>query len=468
MQKFSTGLFKALVFAVACMLPLLFVACEEDDQTIIATISLERSALYIATPSTTELIRFTTERAVGMSLTGVPTGWDVTHNFAAATISVTSPAADDTSAEKSGVIYGYVYSETSTASQFEIYVSSVTPTSLADQRSNCYVITEADHSYSIPVDYLGEGSRPSGVSSVKLLWQSDDNLISHLDMISDNEAAFHVAPDGKSTTRHGNALLGGYTPEGELVWTWHLWVTSSAPRAVGRYMDRNLGADGTAHATHEEILRSYGTYYQWGRLTPFIGPKYYNCASAQSADLYLLGGASYATITYQLAEGEAASTDYALTHPLVYLLSEESLSFDWNASHPTDLWLADSKSLYDPCPKGWRVADNFDDLTFAGDRSADLATLEAQFGWELSDGENLLFFPGAGRRSWLQGSISNVNAAETPKPWIGYYWTATTEADHRARALYFSLDTENPEASEFENAIPSPRANGMQVRCIKE
>lgn len=468
MQKFSTGLFKALFFAVLCMHTLLFVACEEDDQTIIATITLERSALYIATPSTTEQVRFTTERAVGMSLTGVPSGWDVSHNFAAATISITSPAADDTSAEKSGVIYGYVYSETSTASQFEIYVSSVMPTSLADFRSSCYVITEADHSYSIPIGYKGEGSLPSGVSSVELLWQSDDNLISHLDMISEDEAAFYVAPDGKSTSRHGNALLGGYTPDGELAWTWHLWVTSSAPCAVGRYMDRNLGADGTAHATHDEILRSYGTYYQWGRLTPFVGPKYYNCGSAQSADLYQIGGVNYAYITYQLAQGEMATADYALAHPLVYLLSDESLNYDWNATHPNDLWRADGKSLYDPCPKGWRVADNFDDLTFAGDPSADLETLEQQFGWELSDGENLLFFPGAGRRSWLQGSITNVNTAQTPKPWIGYYWSATAESDHLSRALYFSLDTEHPERSEFENAIPSPRANGMQVRCIKE
>ena len=466
MQKISACLFKAL-FSMAA-LALLLTSCKEDDQTIIPSVSLDRSALYIATPSTTEEVTFWYERAVGITMTGAPKGWDVTYDFAAGKIWVTSPAADDQTAEQSGTITLYLYSETYNSTQFEIFVSTLYPQSLADRRSNCYLLTEAGKSYSFPVTFRGESDERIDVKSVKLLWQDRINLIAHVQMMDLEQVSFFVEADSKGNIIPGNALLGGYDAEGNLLWTWHLWVTSTEPQAVGRYMDRNLGADGVKHSTQEEILRSYGTYYQWGRLTPFAGPKYYNCASSKSADLYLENGSNYVYIAYEEAEADTATTEYALQHPLLYLLSDQMLACDWNATHPTDLWSPDHKTLYDPCPKGWRVADNFDDLEFAGNPTDDLSLLEAQFGWELTDGENILFFPGCGRRSWLQGLITNVNTAETPKPWIGYYWTATTEPEHLARALSFSLDTENPSDSEFDRALASPRANGMQVRCIKE
>lgn len=467
MSRFTTFLLKTLCALTA--LVLCSTSCKDDDELIIASVSVQRTAVYIPTPSTSEVVTFTTQNAVGMSITGSPIGWDVTPNFAARTITITSPAADNEEAEKSGTIYLYVYSETSNATQFEIYVSCEMPESLASQRSNCYVITQADKSYSIPVTLKGEGNETIPVSQVNLIWQSAGNLISHLQMMNDQEASFHVEPaNSKGGLMPGNALIGGYDEANNLLWTWHVWITSTPPTAVGRYMDRNLGAEQAAHASQQEILNSYGTYYQWGRMTPFIGPYYYNCASSENALMYLTDNSYYAYLHYVLATSETGTLDYALANPMYYLLSDENLAYDWNATHDADLWSADHKTLYDPCPKGWRVADNFDDLSFAGDPTIDLALLEQQFGWELTDGENTLFFLGGGRRSWLQGKITNVNTAAVPKPWIGYYWTATTTVENQSQALYFSLDTENPEASEFLNAIPSPRANGMQIRCIKE
>lgn len=466
MHKFSTSLFKAL-FSVA-VLALLFTSCKKDEESIIPAVSTDRSALYFDGPSTTQSLTFWAERAVGLTMTGAPNGWDVKYDFAAGTIWVTSPAADNDSADASGTISFYVYSSTSNAALFEVFVSTIYPQSLADQRANCYLLTEAKKSYCFPVKFRGESDQPIDVERVELLWQDRSNLISYIEMMDQEQVSFFVEADSKGKLQPGNALLGGYDQAGNLLWTWHLWVTSSEPQAVGRYMDRNLGADGVNHATEEEILRSYGMYYQWGRMTPFAGPKYYNCGSAATADLFLIYGTRYVNISYLTADTERATTEYALSHPLVYLLSEESLAYDWNAAHPTDLWSSDHKTLYDPCPKGWRVADNFDDLAFAGNSTDDLSVLKKQFGWELTDGENLLFFPACGRRSWLQGTITNVNMAENPQPWIGYYWTASAEADHLSRALYFSLDTEDPAASEFDPALASPRANGMQVRCIKE
>lgn len=464
----TKGLTKAFMLIMACMA--LFTACKEDDEVIVASIDLEHTALYITTPATTEQLSFTAHQVVGISLVSIPEGWDFAYDLAASTLSVTSPSAEDLesgAAEESGDITFYIYSPTSNATQVQLYVTMLLPTSLDHLQSNCYVITEAEKSYAIPVNRRGEGSEELAVSSVELIWQSPSTMISYLQMYDKEHCTFYIEADDDDLLTAGNALIGGYDEAGNLLWSWHIWMTPTEPQNIGRYMDRNLGAAYARHSTREEILNSYGTYYQWGRPTPFVGPLEYNCASSASALMYDLLGNSYVYIDYELTTAEKGTIEAAVATPLTYLLSDEQNAYDWNTSHTENLWLADQKTLYDPCPKGWRVADNFDDLTFAGDTSLGLELLSGQFGWEFSDGENELFLLGGGRRSWLTGLITNVNTADTPKPWIGYYWTATTEAEHLSRALYFSLDTENPEASEVDLSLPSPRANAMQVRCIK-
>lgn len=469
MNRMTKSLMRALLFMTAIMAT--FTACKEDDEVIVATIKLERTTLYITTPETTEQVRFTATQTVGISLTALPEGWDFGYNLSEGILKITSPTAEALAsgeAEESGDVLFYIYSPSANATQVRLYVSMQLPVMLDHQQANCYVITEADKSYAIPVNRRGEGSEALPVSSVELIWQSPANCISFLDMYEDEHCAFRVEMGDDDQLTPGNALIGGYDAAGNLCWTWHIWMTPTEPQAVGRYMDRNLGAAYARHATHEEILNSYGTYYQWGRMTPFVGPLEYNCAASASALMYDLLGNLYRYIDYELTSPELGSVEAAVAAPLTYLLADEQSAYDWNTNHQEDLWLPDEKSLYDPCPKGWRVADNFNDLSFAGDTSAGLEQLSEQFGWEFSDGENELFLLGAGRRSWLTGLITNVNTADTPRPWIGYYWSATTEPQHQARALYFSLDTEQVEASEVNFALASPRANAMQVRCIKD
>ncbi len=464
MNRFSTALKRA--FCLVAPFVALLTACKDDDEVIIANIQFDRSALYISTPSTTEVINFSAQRTESISFTEVPEGWEVELRFDARQILITSPASDDADAEVSGTITLYAYSETRNATKATLYVSSELPESIADRQSNCYVLTQTG-GYSFPVDRKGEGNESLAVTSVEVLWQHPSDLISYLQMYDERSATFRVNGNSKGELLPGNALIGGYDAAGNLLWSWHMWITPSEPHSVGRYMDRNLGAAYSLHETNAEILNSYGTYYQWGRLTPFVGPHTYDCASSESALMYgSTGGVVH--ISYELTEDRIGTWQEALLEPLCYLLADESTDYDWNPTHDDALWSPNHKTANDPCPKGWRVADNFDDLNFAGDTAMDLSLLKKQFGWELTDGENNLFFLGGGRRSWLNGLITNVNTAENPKPWIGYYWTATAEKSNRSRALYFSLDTESPADSEFDNALASQRANGMQVRCIKE
>lgn len=442
-------------------------ACSDDEDTIVPVIVFDRPALYIETPSTTETVGFSAYQTVGMAITGAPKGWIVAVD-PAGYVTVTSPAdGGDDEVVRSGNVSLTAYSPTGNAATATLYVSREMPEPLDAARSNCYVVTRGGRSYSLPVDRMGESDRSLAVASVGLVWQSPGRTVLYPQQEGEGRVSFYVPEeDGKPTP--GNALFAAYDRSGAVLWTWHVWVTTTEPQSVGGWMDRNLGAEHAAHASQTDILRSYGTYYQWGRMTPFVGPYAYNCASSADAEMYGATTATRVYLGYAGTTAETGSVQYAVSHPLVYLLGNAESDYDWNFSHDDTLWTADAKSLYDPCPKGWRVATDFTGWQVADDLASGVAAWEGQFGWNLTNGSETLFFLGGGRRSWLNGLITNVNTNEVPKPWIGYYWTAKGGADNRSEALYFNLDTEDAARSEFDPRLAARRAEGMQVRCIKE
>ncbi len=442
------------------------VSCKEDDPSLY--LALDRPSLYIETYGTTAEMGYTVRAASSVKVYAVPEGWSAELDQDRRVIVVTSPAEESETNALSGVITISAYTSEGSSTTEYLYVSMIAPIDLSDQRANSYIITRADRAYIIPVDRQGERGGTLSPASVTLVWQSPGSLIDGLEYAG-GKLQFQVKSN-EGELIPGNALVAARNAAGEILWTWHLWVTDSEPQTRGRYMDRNLGAayaDPTSDRV--EILRSYGTYYQWGRMTPFVGPYAYNCAASMDAYMYTEGNGKMLYLTYAETSGSKGTVDYAIAHPLVFLLGSEKSDYDWNYNHNGSLWSTTEKSVYDPCPKGWRVADSFEGLTIADSGSADLATLEAQFGWPMEVGDGVTsFFLGAGRRSWLEGLITNVNTLETPKPWIGYYWTSHSDTNNESEAMYFTLDTEDPARSELNTALRSPRANGMQVRCIKE
>lgn len=466
MMKFSVRYLGRVLAALALTLTTL-VACKEDEESIIPSIELHQGALYASEASTLYVVTYSTYNAVGINLGEIPAGWSVVSDFGARALYITSPAADNEEAVEAGTLIIYAYSSTGNTVNANLYVSRQMPIDLSAEQSNCYVITQADKSYSIPVTRRGEGEESLATASVKVVWQSPGSLVSNL-LDSGDAVSFRIPGDEQGELIPGNALLAAYDANGTIIWTWHLWITDSMPKAVAGYMDRNLGANYARHEDSAEILNSYGTYYQWGRMTPFVGPRSYDCSAAEDAYMFQSGTSSTVRINYQPTSASIGTVAYALANPLVYLLGTEQSGYDWCFEHDNTLWGGATKSLYDPCPKGWRVAENFEGWQIADDLTTDLKCLEAQYGWNLTNGEDTLFFLGGGRRSWLQGTITNVNTNEVPKPWIGYYWTAGSESGGDSTAMYFTLDTEDATQSELHTAQSSPRANGMQVRCVKE
>jgi uncharacterized protein (TIGR02145 family) len=230
-------------------------------------------------------------------------------------------------------------------------------------------------------------------------------------------------------------------------------------------MLRNLGAGAVSGTDEDDILASYGVYYQWGRREPFTAPYYYNVASG--ADAYIYDGDNQRVyITYEESSSTTGLQSYAQLNPLNFITGTEATNYGWLQTPDTSLWGA-TKTANDPCPRGWKVPSKefFEKLSVKDDITDDLYT---QYGYTLTDGVNEVFFPGAGRRSFYTGALTNMNANDIrPTPWTGHYWSSTAEGD-RAYAMDFLFDINGTRAGfSYNGSALQYAAGGMQVRCVK-
>ena len=179
------------------------------------------------------------------------------------------------------------------------------------------------------------------------------------------------------------------------------------------WMDRNLGA--TQVATISTDAASYGTLYQWGRLTDGHQIRTsLTTATLSSGDVP--GNANFITIN--------------------------SGNYDWRSTQNNSLWQG-VNGINNPCPSGYRLPTevelNNERLTFSPQNAAGAFT-------------SVLKLPVAGYRVNNDGSLSNVGS-------VGSYWTSTVNVNY-ARNLSVS--------SSSTGMSIIYRADGNSVRCIAQ
>ena len=441
---------------------LLLAACNKNDAP---TLRLGAGAILVDAPGSAGTLSFSASHVDRISVTAIPEGWTIVADLATMTLTATAPADGGTRSGTASVV-GYGPGGSATE---ELFVGITEREDLSDRQSGCFIVSEPDREYRFDARVRGEGAGRIDTRDVRIIWQTGSDLIRY-GRLDDGIYSFYVAGDGELV--EGNVLLGAYDAAGTLLTTWHLWLVGTddigeQTYANGRtFMSLNLGALGNTNATGEEILGSFGLYYQWGRRTPFVGPDRFDAAGGRDASLYNDGGA-HVYVEYLAAAGDAA---YAETHPLQYLLGSSENNYDWHVAGRTEeLWSGTAKSEYDPCPRGWRVP-TADEL--AGLRIADLAADAAEsYGWELTDGVMTSFYPAGGFRTYLTGLVQNlyspVEGVDVPRPWMGCYWTSTLSGTE-ASALTFWYDAADPAASGIDGTAPRYRADGMLIRCVRD
>jgi hypothetical protein len=298
----------------------------------------------------------------------------------------------------------------------------------------------------------------SRIKKVKVLWESDGTNSPLAQGAIITRAIWHndfIYFDINGSGAEGNALLGAFDNDDNIVWSWHIWVTDTPQEhqyednngsVFGTYMDRNLGAlcaDGTA-------VENSGLFYQWGRKDPFL-PGNVSCA--------MMEGASWNKVSVDNSTG---SIEYAIEHPMTYLYSTSS-PFTWiyvssSESVQSSMWGA-SKTVYDPCPYGWKVTEsnlgnNIDVSSGRGSFNSTTGNYELKYKKDKGD---VAYFPTSGRYSYSTGEWIQAGLA-------GFYWSSTVSRDSEIRpACSFYFDDQgnvNPARTYFF-------AEGASVRCKK-
>lgn len=473
------GVLRLLLVSVALAT---LASCKKDDTS--GSLWFERPAVYMEDRGRAT-VRYAGSEIDPASVwvSSSPDGWDVVVDHGAMTLTVTAPEASDEEADMSGTVIIRANSTgggaAASASLFAGVVGSV---DLSDRMANSFLVSRKETHYTFDATRAGDGA-PLATASVAVVWQSLSSLVQYL-AFENGKASFYVGArsDDAARIKEGNALVGAYDAGGNLIGSWHIWAADYDPEAAEgsvvlngfRMMSRNLGARASSYASTDDILSSFGLFYQWGRKEPFIGPASYDSAGSKSASMYDGGGRSV-YLTTAASDPATGTMDYALTHPLVFITASKDADWlDAAASDGGQRWSTDRKTSCDPCPYGWRVAPAaaYAGLSIADDLAGDNAALAElyrdRYAWTLTDGRAESLFFGAGRRSYRNGSLQNYyddslpvrSAALEMQPWVGYYWTAEAA---EAFCFWFLLDDV---AASGVRSRTMGAANGMQVRCV--
>lgn len=214
--------------------------------------------------------------------------------------------------------------------------------------------------------------------------------------------------------KEGNALIAVMDANGTILWSWHIWMTDKPKEQVyyndaGVMMDRNLGA---VSATPGEA-GTLGLSYQWGRKDPLMGNL--------TTDMYDVSESTYLWPAEIWPDSNKGTIEYTISHPTT-IFSWGNYG-DWLYSETTKLdntrWQSE-KTIYDPCPAGWRIPDGGPEGVFAkalGSTESRHNPNTLNFSGILGD-DSVIYYPVLGC------DVNNGNYTNC------YIWTTTPHHNH--------------------------------------
>lgn len=321
----------------------------------------------------------------------------------------------------------------------------------------------------------GNGSETLSFDSAELLWADNAALVEAV-MVHDGNIYANLRE-----SESGNAVVTAKSGN-DVVWSWTLWVSSYNPEdncmtytsSNGKtytFMDRNLGALSNEVGT----AAVHGNMYQWGRKDAFPGMDY----TSERKAVYNINGETVEVEYKQVAEVD--NIPVGIATPLTHYQGVGGGNYSWltssynNCPKETvkDLWgnVSDSKSVYDPCPAGWRVPER-EAFYFWGDKdvtktktyvSEDAEKTNTNFaGWTVTiDGKDY-FFPNQGEVP--HGSSPSYGVGST---WpCGKMWSSSTDSFESSSYFRAFSTSISPSSTSWTSGLGF--GYELAVRCVKE
>lgn len=379
---------------------------------------------------------------------------------------------------------------------------NITDCSLSDrrisvaERANCYMMRPGT-TIEVPIMRANETDlglqiadvSAAGAWTAALLWQTTIGMIT-VDNSTTTKGYFKVtAAAGKM----GNAVVTAKNASGDVVWSWHIWVDDEDMNLVSNQqtlesftmMNRNLGA--LTNNTGDTFASSTPLMYQWGRKDPSLGTTA-TAAPFNVYNAYNAAGTAFVPPTYTGITTVAATGDpyflYAninqpsigynkalltsVRYPALYLMSWRGSTFTTlgNVMSGSDSWGGEynqPKSLYDPCPAGWRVPSCKKNSTSVVVPWPSVSYVAAAT--PAADGRYVVMynsfgvFPACGYKPGSDASpFSSVGG-------LASGWSASNGAfDNGAGSAH---DLWAGTATDFSEMDRTGRAAGQPIRCVK-
>lgn len=293
----------------------------------------------------------------------------------------------------------------------------------ASGTANCYIVSSAG-SYKFKAVKGNSTTSVGSVASVDVLWETNEGMIQNPGF-KDGYIAFETP----SAIKRGNALLAAKNSSGTILWSWHIWIPKTTVES-GMYslswykmLDRNLGALDAASASAG--ADSYGLLYQWGRKDPFRPETPSKRAFAP------------------------VSVQETISNPDIFYYADGT----WMSSVDKTIWGdGGSKTIYDPCPPGYKVPQR-EDVTVMF-RTDDLS---GEKGWQMASGKAFaignpqVWFPYAG---YIDVTGTYMAAGEQTK-----IWNSHMDSDNNNGYGIFLNGSTSSRSSQRA-------AQGGSVRCI--
>lgn len=354
---------------------------------------------------------------------------------------------------------------------------------------------------------------PLNPASVEMLWQdyyaSGQGLIKSISLKENGYVEFQTA----DTFHEGNAIVAVRDSSGKIIWSWHLWFVSdladkeiadaTANNALLCVMqDRNLGAVSATPGDN----RALGLIYQWGRKDPFIGAAGKGYSEMTRESTYFLGtnvttttgtaftydfdgtvNNSASRMIWQIEVG-APDVETAVANPTTYYTYSpdvDPITYDWLLTSDNSLWGnpwegraiypaysdryvnsgAGSKSIYDPCPVGYRVAPMDTWVrsgVVAGNQRTEFDTANYGYKFKIVRGapSEAIWYPLAGYRSHSGGQLFSAGSA-------GFVWMSSP-GDPENITYHKLASCVSSSIVVLTTAASTDRARGYPVRCVKE
>ena len=329
----------------------------------------------------------------------------------------------------------------------------------AEGTANCYLVKAAGK-YKFKAVKGNSDATVGNVKKTEVLWESFGTEVAPNvgDLVTGvgykNGYVYFSTPE---VFGNGNASIAVRNSKDVILWSWHIWCSEEGwndhiyANNAGTMMDRNLGA---TSATPGDI-GAFGLLYQWGRKDPFMG------TCTKSGTTLSASTGSWTTIK------SSQTVDYAEENPMTYIGSG---SGEWctgtgaNESDYTKRWMGSKKTMYDPCPVGYRVPKGGNDGFWATALGTSSSTstgtkwdsTNSGRHWTLADGTTAAWYPAVGSRYYDSGAFDNVGS-------YGYCWSASPNPSNSTYAynLYFYYGNVSP-------AYSNLRSYGYSVRCVRE